>query len=106
MVRVNAVSGQVNRNGSLQGGGGRQSELKGHSIWQLLCGPDFTRNAVIGSTLRMVMCKQDSCWCEQSLARTDIKQRGVALPHYVECFQAGRIIKEKPGRGRKERKTE
>lgn len=54
MARVNTVSGQVNRDGSvasLQGSRGRESqELKGHWIWQLLCGLDFTRNAVIGST--------------------------------------------------------
>lgn len=39
--------------------------------------------------------------------KTDIKQRGVAPTLLEECFHAGRIIiKEKTGRGRKERKTE
>lgn len=36
------------------------------------------------------------------LVRTDIKQCGAVLTLIEECFRASRIIKEKPGRERKE----
>lgn len=108
VVRVNTVSGQVNRDGSVaslqqrKGKSGVERALDlAAAVWSW-----FYKKCSHRKYLRIVMCKQDWCWWEQSLVRTDIKQRGVELTLFEERFHADTIIKEKPVRERKERKND
>lgn len=87
VVRVNTVSGQVNSDGILTG---RQWKRKSgvERAFDLAAAEQswFYKKCSHRKYLRIAMCKQDWCWWEQGLARTDIKQYGAVLTLAEECY--------------------